>query len=84
MHISLPLWQTITFSFLCPQKIIPPPLVTLRVWNADTGDPHPLFTVYVIFVVPALTAVTKPVLTFTVATALLVEVQVPPELPVLL
>ena len=83
MQISLPLWQTTTFSFLCPQVTTALP-VTVSDWEADSGDPHPLLTVYVILVVPALTAVTKPVLAFTLATPLLEELQVPPAVPVLL
>ena len=56
---------------------------TVKVLNDDTGLPHPLFTVYVIFVVPALTAVTTPVDEFTVATDVFVLLHVPPPVPLL-
>ena len=84
MQISLPLWQIRIFIFFGPQETIPTLFVTVSVWNADNGDPHPLPTVYVIFVVPALIAVTKPVVAFTVAIPLLVELHAPPAVPVLL
>ena len=57
--------------------------LTIRFFKAETGLPQPLLTVYVIFVDPALTAVTSPVLAFTVATAALELLQVPPEVPLL-
>jgi len=53
--------------------------LTVSVLNALT-----LFTVYVIFVVPAANAVTTPVELFTVATEVLVELHVPPASPLLL
>ncbi len=55
--------------------------LTVKVWNADTGLLHPLLTVYVMFVVPALTAVTTPVPATTVATAVLVLLHDPPASP---
>ena len=57
--------------------------LTVSVLTADTGLPHPLFTVYVMFVVPALNAVTNPVEAFTVAIAAFVLLQVPPVVPLL-
>ena len=54
---------------------------TVSILKEETGLPHPLFTVYVIFVVPALTAVTTPVPETTVATAGLVLLHVPPGVP---
>ena len=56
---------------------------TVNSWLVDTGLPQPLLTVYVMFVVPALTAVTSPVLAFTVAIAGLELLHVPPEVPLL-
>ena len=56
---------------------------TVKVLNDDTGLPHPLLTVYVIFVVPELTAVTNPVDELTVATAGAVLLHVPPPVPLL-
>ena len=54
---------------------------TVRLFEALTGAPQPLLTVYVILVVPAPTAVTRPVLAFTVATAVLLLLHVPPGAP---
>ena len=56
---------------------------TVRVFNDDTGLPQPLLTVYVISVVPAVTAVTNPVDALTVATEVLVLLHEPPEVPLL-
>lgn len=50
----------------------------------DAGLPHPLFIVYVMLVLPALAAVTNPVTAFTVATNVLLLLQLPPDVPVLL
>lgn len=57
---------------------------TVRVLFDDTGLPHPLLTVYVMLVVPALIVVTNPVPAFTVATAAFVLLQLPPDVPLLL
>ena len=57
--------------------------LTVSVFDADTGLPHPLLNVYVIFVVPAETAVTTPVPATTVATAILLLLQLPPVVPLL-
>jgi hypothetical protein len=54
---------------------------TLTFRNADFGALQPVVTVYVIFVVPAETAVTSPDVAFTVATAGFVLLQVPPGSP---
>jgi hypothetical protein len=51
--------------------------------DALTGLLHPAETVYVIITVPALIAVTTPVEAFTVAIAVLLELQAPPALPLL-
>ena len=56
---------------------------TVSVLNDDTGLPHPLFTVYFILAVPALTAVTNPETAFTVATDVLLLLQFPPAVPLL-
>jgi hypothetical protein len=56
---------------------------TVNVLNADTGLPHPLFTVYVMSDVPAATAVTNPVPELTVATEVLVLLHEPPDVPLL-
>jgi hypothetical protein len=48
-----------------------------------TGLLHPAEIVYVIVTVPALIAVTTPVEAFTVAIAVLLELQLPPALPLL-
>ena len=56
---------------------------TVNVLKEDTGLPQPLFTVYVISVVPAATAVTSPVDAFTVATEVLVLLHEPPAVPLL-
>ena len=48
---------------------------TVNVWEDETGLPQPLLTVYVISVVPALTAVTNPVDESTVATEELIVLQ---------
>ena len=56
---------------------------TVNVLNEETGEPQPLLTVYVISVVPAATAVTSPVLAFTVATEVLVLLHEPPVVPLL-
>ena len=56
---------------------------TVSVLKALIGLPHPLLTVYVIFVVPELNAVTKPVDELTVATEVLVLLQFPPPVPLL-
>ena len=58
-------------------------LFTVKVLNVDRGLPQPEATVYVILVVPAVNAVTNPVVGFTVATAGLVVPQVPPAVPLL-
>ena len=52
--------------------------LTVKVWNEEAGPA----TVYVILVVPALNAVTKPEVGFTDATAGLVLLHVPPASPV--
>ena len=57
--------------------------LTVNVLNAETGLPHPLFTVYVMLVVPAPAAVTIPVDEFTVATDAFVLLQLPPDVPLL-
>src|SRR4029079_5897174 len=57
--------------------------LTVSVLNELTGLLHPVLTVYVIFVVPAATAVTSPVPAFTVATEVLVLVHEPPPSPLL-
>ena len=57
--------------------------LTVRVLSEETGLPQPLLTVYVISVVPALTAVTNPVEAFTVATEVLVLLHEPPAVPLL-
>ena len=57
--------------------------LTVKALNEDTGLPQPLLTVYVIFVVPALTAVTNPVDALTVATEVLVLLHAPPAVPLL-
>src|SRR5258706_14462389 len=57
--------------------------LTVNVLNDVTGLPQPLLNVYVIFVVPAATAVTNPVLEFTVATEPLVLLHAPPAVPLL-
>ena len=49
----------------------------------DTGPPQPVTTSYLISVVPAPTAVTKPVNAFTVATPVLELLQLPPDVPLL-
>ena len=54
---------------------------TVNVLNDDAGLPQPVLTVYVISVVPAPTAVTNPVLEFTVATEVLVLLHEPPAVP---
>ena len=51
--------------------------LTVNVWNEEAGP----VTVYVISVVPALNAVTKPEVGFTDATAGLVLLHVPPPSP---
>ena len=56
---------------------------TVNVLNALTGLPQPLLTVYVIFVVPAPTAVTVPVPVTTVATDVFVLLHIPPPVPLL-
>ena len=56
---------------------------TVKGLTDDIGLPHPLLIVYVMFVVPAFTAVTKPLLTFTVATEVLELLHVPPAVPLL-
>lgn len=56
------------------------PEITVKDWKAD-AVPQPLFTVYVMSVVPADTAVTNPV-ALTVATVVFVLLHVPPALPV--
>ena len=57
--------------------------LTVKLCDAETGLPQPEAMVYVMFVVPALDAVTKPELAFTVATVVLLLLQVPPAVPVL-
>ena len=49
----------------------------------ETGLLHPELTVYVIVAVPALIAVTSPDAAFTVATAVLLLLQLPPASPLL-
>jgi hypothetical protein len=56
---------------------------TVSVLSDDTGLPQPVFTVYVISVVPAATAVTNPVEALTVATEVLVLLHEPPPVPLL-
>ncbi len=56
---------------------------TVIVLNEETGEPQPVFTVYVISEVPAATAVTSPVTEFTVATEVLVLLHAPPAVPLL-
>ena|SRR5258706_562442 len=56
---------------------------TVIVLNDDTGLPQPVLMVYVILDVPAATAVTNPVLEFTVATEPLVLLHAPPAVPLL-
>lgn len=58
--------------------------LTVSCLRAVAGLLQPDVTVYTIFVIPALNAVTKPVDGFTEATAGFELVQVPPLLPVLL
>ncbi len=53
--------------------------LTVIVLKLDTGLPQPLLIVYVILAVPALTAFTTPVEGSTVATAVFVLLQLPPE-----
>ena len=55
--------------------------LTVNVLKEETGLPHPLLTVYVISVVPALTAVTTPVPATTVATPGTVLLHDPPTVP---
>ncbi len=57
--------------------------LTVNVLNAEAGLPQPVLTVYVMFVVPAVNAITSPVLPFTDATAGTVLVQLPPAVPLL-
>jgi hypothetical protein len=54
---------------------------TVKDLLAETGAPQPTLIVYVILTVPAATAVTSPVVGFTVAIAILLLLQVPPEFP---
>src|SRR6186997_3639533 len=54
---------------------------TVNVLNDDTGLPQPVLTVYVISVVPAATALTNPDIEFTVATNVLLLLQLPPGVP---
>ena len=56
---------------------------TVKVLKEEMGLPQPLPTVYVMSEVPAATAVTNPVLEFTVATELLVLLHEPPAVPLL-
>ena len=56
---------------------------TVNVLKDDEGLPQPLLTVYVMSVVPTATAVTNPVLAFTVATEVLVLLHEPPAAPLL-
>ena len=55
--------------------------LTVNVLKDDTGLLQPVFTVYVILVVPALNAVTSPVNELTVATDVFVLLHVPPASP---
>ena len=57
--------------------------LTVKTLDAATGDGQPVLTVYVIVVVPATKAVTKPVLDPTVAIAGLELVHAPPASPLL-
>src|SRR5437773_785986 len=56
-------------------------LATLRFFEDETGALQPLLTVYIISVVPAPTAVTSPVVAFTIATEVLLLFHVPPASP---
>ena len=56
---------------------------TVSVLNELTGLPHPLFKVYVMFVVPSLTVVSSPVDELMVATDVLLLLHVPPLSPLL-
>lgn len=56
---------------------------TVRVFKDETGLLQPVFTVYIISVVPVPVTVTKPLTAFTVATSVLLLLQVPPGLPLL-
>ena len=58
-------------------------MLTVKTLFDETGLLHPVLTVYVIVVVPALTAVTSPDAAFTVATAVLLLLQLPPASPLL-
>lgn len=58
--------------------------ITVSLLIDDTGLPHPLLTVYVMLVVPALTAVASPAPAVTAATAVFVLLQLPPDVPSLL
>lgn len=72
------------------QTVDAPPMVppvgsglTVSAFNADLGAPQPVLTVYVILVAPAPTGVTTPEVEFTVATAVLLLLHVPPLAPLL-
>ena len=58
--------------------------LTVTIFDALTGLLHPVLTVYVKVVEPAPTAVTAPDVAFTVATPVLLLLQLPPASPVLL
>ena len=60
------------------------PGLTAKVLPADTGLPQPPDVVYVILVVPDVTAVTRPVPEFTVATDVLLLLHTPPIVPLVL
>ena len=55
--------------------------LTVNFLKTEVGLPQPEFTVYVILVVPAPVAVTTPDNEFTVATAVLLLLHVPPAVP---
>jgi hypothetical protein len=57
--------------------------LTVNVFTALNGLLHPVFNVYFMSVVPALTAVTNPVVAFTVATAVFVLLHTPFASPLL-
>ena len=56
--------------------------ITVNVLYELTGLPQPLLTVYIIFVVPAFTAVANPVDELIVATDVLLLLQAPPVVPI--
>ena len=72
--------QSVDNPFTCPAAMFGP---TMSVLNELAGFPQGLLIVYVIFVVPALSAVTIPVDELTVATDVLVLLQLPFPVPLL-